>query len=70
MSFICIRIANHFHINAFTLTLALKQRLLVTRRWPTRFGTPFSHLVICMDLVGTNTEVERARKPTIQRQAV
>ena len=70
MSFICVRITNHFHINAFTLSLALKQRLLVTWRWPTRFGAPFSHLNVRMDLVGTSTEVERARKPTIQRQAV
>ena len=31
---------------------------------------PFLILFICMDLVGTSTEVERARKPTIQRQAV
>ena len=27
LSFICMRIKNHFHINGFALSLALKQRL-------------------------------------------
>ena len=34
MGFICIRIKNHFHINGFALSLALKQRLGATRKWP------------------------------------
>ena len=34
MSFICMRIKNQFHINGFALSLALKQRLGATRRWP------------------------------------
>ena len=34
MSFICIRIKKHFHINGFALSLALKQRLGATRKWP------------------------------------
>ena len=34
MNFICMRIKNHFHINGFGLSLALKQRLERTRKWP------------------------------------
>ena len=34
ISFICMRINNHFHINGFALCLALKQRLGPTRKWP------------------------------------
>ena len=34
MSFIFIRIKNHFHITCFALSLALKQRLWETRKWP------------------------------------
>ena len=32
-SYICLRIKNHFHMNSFALSLALKQRLGVTRKW-------------------------------------
>ena len=34
MSFICIIIKNHFHINGFALSLALKERFFGTRKWP------------------------------------
>ena len=34
MSFICKRIKNYFHVNGFSLSLALKQRLGATRKWP------------------------------------
>ena len=34
MSFICIRIKNHFHANGFALSLALKQRLEAMRKCP------------------------------------
>ena len=34
MRFICMRIKNDLHINGFTLTLALKQRLGATRKRP------------------------------------
>ena len=34
MSFICIIIKNHFHINSFALSLALKVRFFWTRKWP------------------------------------
>ena len=34
MSFICIIIENHFHINGFALSLVLKVRFLGTRKWP------------------------------------
>ena len=34
MSFICRRIKNHFHVNGFAFSLALKQRLWATRKWP------------------------------------
>ena len=33
--FICMRIKNHFHINGFALSLALKQKLGATRKRPT-----------------------------------
>ena len=29
-----MRIKNHFHINGFALSLALKQRLEATGKWP------------------------------------
>ena len=34
MSFICIIIKTHFHINGFALNLALKVRFFGTRKWP------------------------------------
>ena len=34
MIFFCMRIKNGFHINGFALSLALKQRLEATRKWP------------------------------------
>ena len=34
MSFICIIIKNHFHINGFALSLALKVWFFGTRKWP------------------------------------
>ena len=34
MSFICIIVKNHFHINGFALSLALKVRFFGTRKWP------------------------------------
>ena len=34
MSFICMRIRNHFHINSFAFDLALKQRFGLARKWP------------------------------------
>ena len=34
MSFICITIKNHFHINSFVLSLALKVRFFGSRKWP------------------------------------
>ena len=34
MSFICIIIKNHFHINGFALSFALKVRFFGTRKWP------------------------------------
>ena len=37
MSFICLTISNHFHVNGFALSLALKQRLEATRKWPIRY---------------------------------
>ena len=33
MSFICMKIKNHFQINGFVLSLALKLRLKVTQKW-------------------------------------
>ena len=37
MSFICMIIKNHFHINGFAFSLALKVRLFGTRKWPIGF---------------------------------
>ena len=34
MSYICMRIKNHFHVNSFAPSLALKQRLVATLKWP------------------------------------
>ena len=34
MSFICIRIKSHFHINDFSPSLALKHNFGATRIWP------------------------------------
>ena len=34
MSFICIIIKNHFHINSFALSLTFKVRFFGTRKWP------------------------------------
>ena len=34
MSLICMRIKYHFHVSSFALSLALKQRLGATRKWP------------------------------------
>ena len=39
MSFICMRIKNQFHITDF-ISLALKQRLKETRKWPCKRGVP------------------------------
>ena len=33
MSFVCMKIYNHFHINGLALSLALKQRPGTTRKW-------------------------------------
>ena len=38
MSFICIIIKNHFHINGFALSLVLKVRFFGTRKWPNQYG--------------------------------
>ena len=40
MNFICIIIKNHFHINGFALSLALKVRFFGTRKWPIRQTWP------------------------------
>ena len=56
ISFICMRINTHFHINGFALSLALKQKLGPTRKWPIKatamyeFRTKF--LTSCMSLKG------------------
>ena len=51
-SFICIIIKNHFHINGFALSLALKVRFFGTRKWPIRFDI-FALKVI---VLGANTK--------------
>ena len=39
MSFICIIIENHFHINGFALSLVLKVRFFGIRKWPINYVT-------------------------------
>ena len=34
MGYICVRIKNHFRTNGFALSLALKERLQATWKWP------------------------------------
>ena len=34
MSFVCVGIKNHFHMNGCALRLALKQNIGATLRWP------------------------------------
>ena len=41
---ICIIIENHFHINGFALSLALKVRFFGTRKWPVGL-CPQSHAI-------------------------
>ena len=43
MSFICITIKNHFHINSFALSIALKVRFFGTRKWPVSQGSSDVH---------------------------
>ena len=42
MTFICMRIKNHFHINSYALSLALEQRLGTIPKWPTARHQPRS----------------------------
>ena len=44
MSFICMRMKNHFHIKGWTLNLVLIQRLGGTRKWPIRWPRGFGAL--------------------------
>ena len=46
MSFICIIIENHFHINGFALSLVLKVRFFGTRKWPI-WNASVTHLFPC-----------------------
>ena len=45
MSFICIIIGNHFHINGFALSLVLKVRFFGTRKWPIKTNCGESEVV-------------------------
>ena len=66
MSFICIIIKNHFHINGFALSLALKVRFFGTRKWPIHLscvasltnGQQFSLVYILIDH-SSRTIIER-----------
>ena len=52
MSFIYITIKNHFHINGFALSLALKVRFFGTRKWPVALEVAVSsHNSPCRDNV-------------------
>ena len=43
MSFICIRMKNHFHIKGWALNLVLKQRPGGTRKWPIAVPLRYLH---------------------------
>ena len=43
MSFICMRMKNHFHIKGWALNLVLIQRLGGTRKWPISYTTLLYH---------------------------
>ena len=43
MSFICMRMKNHFHIKGWTLNLVLTQRAGGTRKWPIAYTTLLNH---------------------------
>ena len=51
MSCICMRMKNHFHISGFALSLALKQRLLATRKWPLPVKILFHYPPILLFLI-------------------
>ena len=40
MSYICMRMKNHFHIKGWALSLTLIQRPGGTRKWPIEIGVP------------------------------
>ena len=39
MRLICMRTKNHFHVNDFTLSITLKQKLGATLKWPTDYSS-------------------------------
>ena len=45
MNFICMRIKNRYHINSFALSLALKQKLEASWKWPIHFLMCLSRLL-------------------------
>ena len=54
MSFICIIIENHFHINGFALSLVLKVRFFGTRKWPIIFCKTFNDIASVMSYLLMN----------------
>ena len=56
MSIICIRIKNHFHINGFPLSLALRQRLGATRKLPVFLKNLVPRLTLPVARVSTGEE--------------
>ena len=44
MRFIYIGIKNHFHINGFVFSHALKQKLGATRKWPIGYSLGFTQM--------------------------
>ena len=51
MSCICMRMKNDFHISGFSLSLALKQRLVATRKWPLPVKILFHYPPILLFLI-------------------
>ena len=76
MSFICIRMKNHFHIcSGFALHLTLKQRLEATRKWPGLLEmTEFfcfvfiinNKLFVCFIVLQANLEMRKAQAVILQ----
>ena len=56
MSIICKRMKNHFHINGFPLSLALRQRLGATRKLPVFLKNLVPRLTLPVARVSTGEE--------------
>ena len=61
MSFICIIIKNHFHINGFALSLTLKVRFFGTRKWPILNDTNTLFFIYFMCMINTDGKQKKLK---------